>query len=133
MDTQCYCIALRRSSRKLQELYDAALAPLGITIGQFSQLRNIRSLQPVSLTDLARRLELDRSTVGRNTKVLEKMGLVQPAAAEDQRESAVVLTAEGEALLDRATPLWEAQQRRIEERLGPDTFERVAELLDTIA
>lgn len=132
MAKQCYCIALRRSSRRLTEIYDKALEPVGINIGQFSQMRNIRRLQPVSLTDLARRLELDRSTVGRNTKVLERMGLVAGVPVEDHRENALMLTPEGEALLDQATPLWEAAQQRLEDKLGAEAFERLAELLDTV-
>eukprot|EP01035_Chromulina_nebulosa_P049431 gene49431-67135_t len=69
--SSCYCILLRKASRRLSALYDEALEPFGINIGQFSQLRNIRRSQPVSLTALGGVMELDRSTVGRNTRVLE--------------------------------------------------------------
>lgn len=132
MQKQCFCIALRRSSRRLTEIYDKALEPVGITISQFSQLRSISRYQPVSLTDLGRHLALDRSTVGRNTKVLERMGLVVACEGEDQRENAVALSEAGMELLARATPLWEKSQAALEDKLGPEAFERLAELLDTL-
>lgn len=131
--SSCYCITLRNASRRLTSLYDEALAPLGINVTQFSQLRNIGRMQPVSLTDLGKRMELDRSTVGRNTKILERMGLVTAASAEDHRESALVLTGDGEVLLGQALPIWEEVQARISRRLGPGGLEEIVSALDMVA
>lgn len=126
---QCHCIMLRKASRKLSSYYDEALAPLGVNIGQFSLLRNVNRLAPVSLTDLATALELDRSTVGRNTKVLERIGLVTFAQGEDQREAMVELTQAGHALLQRGAPLWDDVQDAIEARLGRDGAQQLHDLL----
>lgn len=128
----CYCITLRNVSRRLTSLYDEALVPLGINVTQFSQLRNIGRMQPVSLTDLGKRMELDRSTVGRNTRLLERMGLVTSASGEDHRESALALTREGEVLLERALPIWEEVQARISRRLGPGGLEGIVSAFDAI-
>ena len=126
MTHPCYCIALRKVSRRLTAVYDEAFAPLGITVSQFSQLRHIRHKQPVSLTELAEIQELDRSTVGRNTKVLHRMGLVSMAASEeDQRETVLSLTDEGRALLKQATPVWNDIQTRIEAKLEAAEFDRL--------
>jgi DNA-binding MarR family transcriptional regulator len=132
MDHACYCIALRKVSRRLTALYDEAMAPFGITISQFSQMRSIKRRQPVSLTELAEALELDRSTVGRNTKILQRMGLVAAVASdEDQRETMLSLTPEALALLTRATPVWRDVQAKVEGRLAAAEFDRVlAELRD---
>ena len=65
--------------------YDEAMAPAGVTIAQFSLLRRIERGAPLSLSDLAEMAELDRSTVGRNVKVLQRMALVDIAAGDDQR------------------------------------------------
>lgn len=132
MDHSCYCIALRKVSRRLTALYDEAMAPFGITISQFSQLRNIKYRQPVSLSELAEVLELDRSTVGRNTKILQRMGLVvAQASTEDLRETVLSLSGEAVALLAKATPVWRDVQARVEGRLEAAEFDRVlAELKD---
>ena len=125
----CHCILLRKASRKISSYYDEALAPLGVNIGQFSLLRNIRSMEPVSLTDLALRVELDRSTVGRNTKVLERMGLVAIGAGDDQREALLSLSEAGHALLAQGAPLWDGVQAKIEDRLGREKTQQLQELL----
>jgi DNA-binding MarR family transcriptional regulator len=125
----CHCILLRKASRKISSYYDEALAPLGVNIGQFSLLRNIRSMEPVSLTDLALRAELDRSTVGRNTKVLERMGLVAIGAGDDQREALLSLSEAGHALLAQGAPLWDGVQAKIEDRLGREKTQQLQELL----
>lgn len=126
MTHPCYCIALRKVSRRLTAVYDEAFAPLGITVSQFSQLRNIKHKQPVSLTELADILELDRSTVGRNTKVLHRMNLVaMTPSPEDQRETMLTLTGEAITLLKRAMPIWNDVQARIEAKLEAAEFDRL--------
>ena len=81
----CYCAALRKATRRLTAAYDAALAPVGVNLAQFSLLRTVSRHGPLSLTDLARRMELDRSTVGRNVKVV---AAARAAAARRQRRPA---------------------------------------------
>ncbi len=125
----CHCILLRKASRKVSSYYDEALAPLGVNIGQFSLLRNVNRLAPVSLTDLAARVELDRSTVGRNAKVLERMGMVAIGHGEDQREAVLTVTEVGRAILTQGAPLWDGVQEDIEARLGPDKTRQLQELL----
>jgi DNA-binding MarR family transcriptional regulator len=124
-DFPCVCVAVRKASRRLTSLYDAAVAPAGINVAQFSLLKAIRRHGPLSLTRLSDIVELDRSTLGRNVRVIERLGLVQLEPGADQREARVQLSDEGEATLERAMPLWRATQQRIHDRLGA---ERAAEL-----
>jgi DNA-binding MarR family transcriptional regulator len=115
----CYCVAVRTAARKTTALYDSILEPAGVTLAQFSLLRKIERAGTVSLTKLGQLAELDRSTIGRNVKALEKLQLVRTAAAEeDQREAAVQLTPAGKRALKIGAPLWEEAQRRVETALG---------------
>ena len=118
METTCYCAAVRTAARKTTALYDSLLEPAGVTLAQFSLLRKIKRSGTVSLTGLGRLAELDRSTIGRNVKALEKLGLVRLGAAEDQREAAVRLTPGGGRALEVGAPLWAEAQRRVEAALG---------------
>ena len=97
---------------------NSILAPAGVTLAQFSLLRRIQRAGSVSLTKLGRLAELDRSTIGRNVKAMEELGFVRTAPAADQREAAVRLTPAGDEALERAAPLWEEAQRRVEAHLG---------------
>ncbi|MBE9604757.1 MarR family transcriptional regulator [Acetobacteraceae bacterium H6797] len=126
--TVCHCTHLKTASRKMAAIYDAALVPFGINIAQFSLLRNIARHQPVSLTELARALVLDRSTMGRNIRVLEKLGLAWTGRGEDQREAAVTLTGKGLAVLREAEPVWQECQDEIASRIGADRMQMLREL-----
>jgi len=125
----CYCIALRAASRRLTALYDAALQPAGINVAQFSLLRNVERAQPVSLTELGRRMELDRSTVGRNVRLLQRMGLVRMTPGSDQREASVGLEPAGREILSQAIPVWQGVQDRIQAQLGEEAAGQLRDLL----
>lgn len=110
-------------------VYDDALAPVGINLAQYSLLKNIRRMAPVSLTDLGAALELDRSTIGRNVKVLDRMGLTQAVTGKDQREATVQLSEAGQGTLATATPLWQQAQDHINAKLGADKAAQLEQLL----
>jgi len=130
MTSTCYCAALRAAARKTTAIYDAALAPIGVNVAQFSLLRKIQRAAPVSLTELGRLAELDRSTVGRNVKVLTRMGLARATPSpDDQREATVTLGERGEAALREGAPLWDEAQSRIEAALGEGGAARLRALL----
>lgn len=114
-------------------IYDAALEPVGINIAQFFLLRTIRNKQPASLTEVGRLTELDRSTIGRNVRVLERRGLVRTGrGGADQREASVSLTREGGKLMREADLLWARCQEGLVSRLGGDKIEALGLILDAI-
>jgi len=125
----CYCISLRKASRRLTSIYDEALAPVGINLAQYSMLKNVTRRAPISLTELGNLLDLDRSTVGRNARVMVRMGLLAMGPGEDQREQALSPTKAGRELLERAMPLWHGVQEKIEARLGPQNSAQLQSLL----
>lgn len=115
----CNCAALRQAARHVTRLYDDALAPVGIGLNQFSVLARIDRAGPSAVQDLARRLVMDRSTLGHLLRPLEGRGLVKLRASErDRRSRVVTLTAAGKALLARARPLWARAQARFERGFG---------------
>jgi DNA-binding MarR family transcriptional regulator len=134
MLSPCHCNRIRLAARRVSASYDAALAPLGINIAQYGLLRLVdrRGADAPSLTELGRLAELDRSTIGRNMRVLERMGLLALTRGADQREAVVRLTAAGAALLADARPAWEACQSALESRLGPDGVGQLDHLLQRL-
>jgi DNA-binding MarR family transcriptional regulator len=132
MAKSCYCTALRKAARRMTSLYDDALAPVGVNIAQFSLLRNVARSETVSLTDLGQQIELDRSTVGRNVKVLVKAGLLNLSKGKDQREAMLALTDNGRKVLADGAPLWEAVQGKVERALGSNGSKQFQDLLQAI-
>ncbi len=132
MSDLCICIAVRKASRKLTSRYDAALEPVGINLAQFSLLRSIMRHERVSLTRLAEIVELDRSTLGRNVRVLKRMGLVAILPGDDLREATLSLTEAGQQTLSQAVPIWEATQDEIQQRLGAAGVAQLEALLGAL-
>lgn len=131
--SDCYCATLRAATRKISANYDDALAPAGINVGQYSLLRCVQRRSPVSLTDIGHDLKLDRTTISRNVKVLQKDGLIKMVRGEaDRREALVALSEKGEACLTIAVPLWNECQQAMESRLGPIKVTALQEILRSL-
>lgn len=130
--SHCYCTSLREANRRLTATYDEALAPAGVNVAQFGLLRMLNRAGPTALTELGRLTELDRSTIGRNVKVLERMGLVAPRRGSDQRELLVALTKGGRRALTIGEPLWDQAQKNVEARLGMGVAGKFRELLHSL-
>jgi DNA-binding MarR family transcriptional regulator len=102
------------------EIYDSYLEPSGLKITMFRILRRLSSAEQASITELAIIVGVDRSTLGRNLRVLERMNLVTFEDAEDARSRAIILTVLGRTTLAKATPLWVKAQTKMRSVLGKE-------------
>lgn len=130
--TRCACTRARRAARALTDLYDNALAPVGLKVTQFSALRTVERMEPVSLTSLGTEMALDRSTLGRNLRLLQTMGLVALSEGDDLRTQTATLTRRGSDRLRRALPLWERVQQTVRDRLGGHDVDALYEILERV-
>jgi len=130
--THCLCTQLRRAARGVTKRYDDALADVGLTTAQFSLLRHLERLESPSITDLAAAMGLERSTLGRNVRVLEGQGLLELGTAGDQRNRLVSMTALGRARLGEALHAWNHAQRQLTQKLGSEKREALMALLDEL-
>ena len=83
LPTQCLCTNLRRAARGVSRHYDGALDGFGINVAQYSLLCNLKRLDQPSISTLAEAMGLDRSTLGRNVRVLEGAGLLKMTEGAD--------------------------------------------------
>jgi DNA-binding MarR family transcriptional regulator len=131
----CTCLRMRRSARKLTQLYDHALEPCGLTVNQFGLLAYLQgaSLSPaggLSIGALADRLGMDPTTLNRALKPLEAKGLVETAAdPTDGRVRQIRITGRGQSATSSAFPLWREAQAKVEAALG-DSAKALNDLLD---
>lgn len=116
--SQCVCIALRRATQDVTTRYDAHLAPSGLRITMYRLLGQLEAAPSPTISALAERIGLDRSTLGRNLRVLERAGHVSLDGAQDERARKVTLTEKGRAALDTARPLWRSAQEQMLADLG---------------
>jgi DNA-binding MarR family transcriptional regulator len=131
LPTLCACAKLRRSARIVSAVYDEALAPIGVSVAQYSLLRMLERAGPCSLSEFGEATGHDRTTLNRTLGALEKQGLVESANGTDRRKRIVALTEEGRELAKRGTPYWREAEARIDEALGEDRAALFA-LLDRV-
>src|SRR6266853_1368337 len=99
----CNCLALRQAARHVTQTYDAYLASVGLKATQYSILAKLNRLGPLSINELAKLMVMDRTTLVRAVRPLERDRLLaiggdddarRPGAAEG-RNSKVARGAEG--------------------------------------
>ena len=132
LPTDCHCTRLRRAAHAVTRLYDQALAGSGLTARQFSLLRTISRLERPYISTLAEATGLERSTLGRNIRPLEKAGLVELGQGEDARTRLVRLSRKGKKALDRAVPKWQTAQQRLGTVLGDRKLAELQILLEEV-
>jgi len=116
----CAGWASRLAARRITNFLEERMAGSGLTLAQFGLLGQIAAAPDDTLGALAERTGLDQSTLSRNLRGLEALGLVEIAvAAEDQRRRAVWLTEEGARRLEAALPILRHAQADLAKRLDP--------------
>lgn len=123
--TTCACMNIRRASRVITQLYDEALQPSGLLVGQFTVLVVLALRGSATITGLAQDLVMDRTTLTRNLKPLEKRGLIQVVPGQDRRTRVIGLTEAGQAALNQALPLWDKIQSQVVEQLGSEQWQQL--------
>ena len=129
----CSCVNLRRASRAITRIYDKALEPADLKITQYSVLANVARSGPVSSSNLARLLRLDRTTLVRNLKSLQDAGFIEDhPEVTDPRERAIRITESGRRRVEQARPYWMLAQKSIEDRLGTDGLQQLNLLVTSL-
>lgn len=122
---ECACATLRKTSRTVTRMYDEGLKPSGLLATQYIVLVAIQREQPATISQLAEILAMDRTTLTRNLKPLEKSGLIVSGKGDDQRTHVVSLTMKGKIAVEKAFPLWRKAQTHVATTLGPTRLERL--------
>ncbi|HFD10977.1 MAG TPA: MarR family transcriptional regulator [Crenotrichaceae bacterium] len=126
----CLDYNLRKASRIAAQHYEDILKPSGLRNTQFTLLVAATLMDKPLITDLARILVMDRTTVSRNIKPLERDGLLQIVPGQDKRSRQIVLTHLGCQKLIEAIPLWRQAHQTLQEKLGVDNEQGLLAALD---
>jgi DNA-binding MarR family transcriptional regulator len=123
---ECVGWATRLAARRITNFLEEHMQGSGLTIAQFGLMAQIAAAPDDTLGALADRTGLDQSTLSRNLRALETMGLVEIAIAdEDQRRRAVWLTEEGARRLQSALPVWRDAHAVLEKHVDPRLAKRL--------
>ncbi len=121
----CACMNLRKTSRAITQYYDRALQPVGLRATQFTILVAVAKAESITISKLAEFLVMDRTTLTRNIRPLEREGYLEIRTGSDQRKRYLYLLKKGETVLEKALPLWQVTQQNIVRGLGIDNFRKM--------
>ena len=128
----CNCLALRQAARHVTQIYDSYLSSEGLRTTQYSILAKLNRLGPLSINELARSMVMDRTTLGRAIRPLERERLLTIGAGEDGRTRSLRLTAKGEARLKAAAPKWREAQKEFETVFGARDAAQLRDVLQRV-
>lgn len=129
-----YCINfnLRKACRAVTQFYADMLKLTGLEKTQFTLLMVVSANGPCTVTELAEFLVMNQTTATRNLQRLEKRGLIESSVGEDRRSRLITITAEGEAILAEAMPIWRQAQTKLVEGLGIEKTSQLLTLLSEV-
>ncbi|MCC8393018.1 MarR family transcriptional regulator [Paraburkholderia sp. MMS20-SJTR3] len=116
---ECNCFALRQAARHVTQIYERHLSGVGLTAAQFTILAKLARTPNQPVADLADSMVMERTTLVRAMKPLQRDGLVAAEPAEhDGRTLLFSLTEQGETRFDQAAVAWRGAQQEFETKFG---------------
>jgi DNA-binding MarR family transcriptional regulator len=128
----CLCATVRRAARTLTSFYDEALHRHGITVTQFTILQALQLAGPVAQGRLGEILAIDSTTLTRSLRVLIRNGWIERAEGKDRRAWRLNLSRQGKLKYEAVLPDWEAAQRTLRRKLGPNAWLETFQLGDQL-
>src|SRR6202790_3565321 len=130
----CNCLALRQATRHVTQFYDQCLTPVGVRATQYSILARLNRKGPLAINALAAELVMDRTTLGRNIRPLQRDGLIAVGPGKsDRRSKELRLTDAGAARFRAALKAWREAQARFETAFGVKRAKELRGLLHEVA
>jgi DNA-binding MarR family transcriptional regulator len=129
----CNLLALRQAARHVTQFYDRYLVPTGLRATQFGILAKLERQGPITINALAADLVMDRTTLGRNIRPLERDGLIAiETGAADRRSKEIRLTKKGEQRFRAALKGWGEAQTGFETAVGSERASDLRMLLRAV-
>ncbi len=128
----CIAFNVRRAARAISQYYDEFLSPVGLRGTQFSLLSATAKMGQPTVQQLADALGMDRTTLTRNLRPMERDGLIDSRPATDRRSRYLHLTAKGKKQLALALPYWHEAQESMMEKIGESRATRLLKDLSTV-
>lgn len=126
----CTNLKIRQLGRMVARHYDQHLAATGLKNTQYALLSHVVKLGPIRPGDLARRLQLDASTLTRNLQPMVAQGWLVVGAGDDARSRLIEATDAGRALRAEGQRAWKAAQTALNQKLGVEQVVALHRLLD---
>lgn len=126
----CTNLKIRQLDRMVTRHYDRHIAEAGLKNTQYALLSYVAKLGPIRPSDLARRMQMEPSTLTRNMQPLVAQGWLKIGEGGDARSRLVEMTELGQVKQVEVQRAWKKAQLALNERLGVNRVAALHELLD---
>jgi DNA-binding MarR family transcriptional regulator len=131
---ECLCRRVQKAGRAIGQRFDEELRPIGLNNWQMTLLFSLSQQESPTIHGLADQLGMDRTTLTKNLKPLERRGLLETHRdGSDARIRRIVLSDTGMALLDEAVPYWQSANAAFASILRPEELATVRAALEALA
>ncbi|MFQ6675526.1 MAG: MarR family winged helix-turn-helix transcriptional regulator [Fidelibacterota bacterium] len=122
-----------RTARSMKKALDTQLVELGLTASQHTVLSTLAHSDGLSLSEVGRRVFLDKPAITGLADRLEKDGLVQrKRTSSDRRVIKLYLTPKGRKLLRRMNEIATSVDRDLVSVLTPEQLKQLRQMLNRI-
>jgi DNA-binding MarR family transcriptional regulator len=129
----CVCFNLRWVARAVTQFYDAEMRRHGIRPTQGTILLALKGKKSWSMADLSDWLGLERTTLVRNLRPLQRDGFVQAVGGGRGNRVELAITAKGRKQIEKLTPAWKSAQSAVLKTLGEKRWSGILSDLETAA
>ena len=116
--SECIAVRIRLLNRSVTNIFDQALRPLGVKVSQLNVLIVVAKRGPTSPAEVARRLNMEKSTLSRNVERMRTRGWLKVSQGDTGRKQILELGAAGRKLIEKSLPFWKKAQAQTEALLG---------------
>jgi DNA-binding MarR family transcriptional regulator len=129
----CLCFNLRRVARAVTQFYDREMRRHGIRPTQGSILASLQAKESWTMAELSDWLGMDRTTLVRNLRPLQRDGLVQISGGGRGNLVELAITPKGRKQIEKLTPAWKSAQSAAVRTLGEKRWSAILSDLETAA
>jgi DNA-binding MarR family transcriptional regulator len=129
----CVCFNLRWVTRAVTQFFDAELRRHGIRPTQTPILNALAAKSGWNMEELSDWLGMERTTLVRNLRPLERDGLVGMTGTGRGGRVSVSITARGRKAMNKAMPAWRAAQQAVVKTLGEHRWSGILSDLEEAA
>jgi len=129
----CTCFNIRRVSRVITQFFDAEVRRHGMRPTQAPILRALRAKSGWGMAELSEWLGMERTTLLRNLRPLQRDGLVRAKGTGRGGHVELEITSKGRAALAKTHPAWRSAQEKVVATLGKERWSTIISDLEEVA
>ena len=129
----CACFSVRRISRVITQFFDAEVRRHGLRPTQTPILGALQAKDGWSMSELSEYLGMERTTLLRNLRPLQRLGLIRASGGGRGGHVELQITAKGRAALVKLLPAWRSAQDRVVGILGRERWSGIIRDLEDVA